>query len=117
MLDGSQLFAGCPVSRVTGVAGDITLPELGLNPEDRDAVTASVSVVLHSAATVSFQEPLRNAVKLNLEATANVVELARSMKHLAVSDKLQGSSNKRAKRAPSLTSSGGSPATGQSTRC
>ncbi|KAE8751586.1 hypothetical protein FOCC_FOCC001833 [Frankliniella occidentalis] len=78
-----DVFADLPVERVTPVAGDVSLPNLGLNIEDYDAVVSNVSVVLHSAATVSFVEPLPVAVLLNVQAIQHIMQLSRSMRNLA----------------------------------
>lgn len=45
--------------KIEAVSGDITLPGLGLNDEDRDKLLKNVSIVFHSAATVRFDDPLR----------------------------------------------------------
>ncbi|KAK3926150.1 Putative fatty acyl-CoA reductase [Frankliniella fusca] len=78
-----SVFADLPVEKVTPVVGDVTLPNLGLSIEDYDAVVSNVSVVLHSAATVSFVEPLRLAVLLNVQAIQHILQLSRSIKNLA----------------------------------
>lgn len=43
-----------------------------------------VSVVIHAAATVKFNEPLREAWKINVEGTRMVLELAQRMKRVEV---------------------------------
>lgn len=45
------------------VAGDITLPDLGLSKPDLDKLIQEVSIVFHSAATVKFDEPMRFEIK------------------------------------------------------
>lgn len=40
------------------VAGDITLPQMGIAPADYQTLVQEVSIVFHSAATVKFDEPL-----------------------------------------------------------
>jgi len=51
--------------RVTAIAGDVGTDGLGLDDEGRTAV-ADCDVVIHSAATVSFDSPLDAAVEVNL---------------------------------------------------
>jgi alcohol-forming fatty acyl-CoA reductase len=66
-------------SRVRGVSGDVSTDGLGLDDAGRDAL-ATCDVVLHSAATVSFDAPLDLAVEVNLLGPARVaaaVALAR----------------------------------------
>jgi len=52
-------------SRVHAVAGDVGRDGLGLNDEGR-RLLASCDVVVHAAATVSFDAPLDQAVEINL---------------------------------------------------
>ena len=51
--------------RVSAVAGDVSTDGLGLDDAGRD-VLASCDIVIHSAATVSFDSPLDGAVEVNL---------------------------------------------------
>ncbi len=57
--------------RVSAVAGDVGRDGLGLDDEGR-AVLASCDVVIHSAATVSFDAPLDQAVEINLLGPSRV---------------------------------------------
>lgn len=43
---------------VVPVAGDISTPGLGLSDADRNKVTSDADIIIHSAATVKFDEPL-----------------------------------------------------------
>ncbi|XP_020291339.1 putative fatty acyl-CoA reductase CG5065 [Pseudomyrmex gracilis] len=67
---------------VTVVSGDVTLPGLGLSPEDRKMLCENVEIVYHAAATVRFDEPLKKAILLNTRGTKLMIELAKEMKHL-----------------------------------
>ena len=51
--------------RVTAVAGDVSTDGLGLDGAGR-AILASCDIIIHSAATVSFDSPLDSAVEVNL---------------------------------------------------
>ena len=44
---------------LTPIAGDISSEDLGISAEDRDTLVSDVDVVIHSAATVKFDEELR----------------------------------------------------------
>ncbi|CAH1396785.1 unnamed protein product [Nezara viridula] len=70
------------LSKVVGVVGDVMEPELGLSATDREILTRRVTVVFHSAATVKFNETLRDAVKLNTMGTQAVIELCKHMVQL-----------------------------------
>jgi HAD superfamily hydrolase (TIGR01490 family) len=60
-------------SRVSAVAGDVGQDGLGLDDEGRAALAAA-DVVIHSAATVSFDAPLTQAVEINLLGPSRVGE-------------------------------------------
>ncbi len=61
--------------RVVAVRGDITRPGLGLRAHI-DALAERVSEVVHSAATVSFDLALADALEINVEGTLRVLEFA-----------------------------------------
>jgi len=68
--------------KVFVIAGDVTLPRLGMSNDDFDMVTEETSVVFHSAATVRFDEELRKSVAMNVEGTRSIIELAKKMQKL-----------------------------------
>ncbi|XP_017886873.1 putative fatty acyl-CoA reductase CG5065 [Ceratina calcarata] len=70
------------LNKVCPVKGDVTLPNLGLSPEDRHVLEQRVNIVFHSAATVKFDEPLKVAVNLNAKGTERLLELCGNMKNL-----------------------------------
>ena len=45
-------------SKLTAIAGDISLPDLGISECDRSTLINTVNIIIHSAATVKFDEPL-----------------------------------------------------------
>ncbi|MGF1599715.1 MAG: HAD-IB family hydrolase [Acidimicrobiales bacterium] len=59
--------------RVTVIAGDVSTDGLRLDAGDRD-VFARCDIVIHSAATVSFDAPLDGAVEVNLLGPTRIVE-------------------------------------------
>ncbi|XP_037505453.1 fatty acyl-CoA reductase 1-like [Rhipicephalus sanguineus] len=70
------------LKKVTALAGDLTEPKLGLSAFDQATLVDSVSVVFHSGATVRFDEPLREAVRLNVLGTRRVLDLCKKMANL-----------------------------------
>ncbi|RWS29996.1 fatty acyl-CoA reductase-like protein, partial [Leptotrombidium deliense] len=64
------------------VEGDITEPCLGLSEKDKNVLLTEVSVVFHSAASVKFDDPLKECLKFNVLATKSVLELCHQMKKL-----------------------------------
>ncbi|CAG0914000.1 unnamed protein product, partial [Notodromas monacha] len=70
------------LDKVVAVAGDLTLPNLGISFEDEQSLIRDVSVVFHSAATVKFDEPLKNAINMNVTGTLSVVNLSKKFHDL-----------------------------------
>jgi len=64
-IHGKEAFAELAAARVSCVAGDVSRDGLGLD-DDARAVLSSCNIVIHSAATVSFDSPLDSAVEVNL---------------------------------------------------
>ena len=64
-------FADVVAQRVHAVAGDVSRDGLGLDEEGQRALVAA-DVVIHSAATVSFDAPLTQAVEINLLGPSRV---------------------------------------------
>ena len=62
---GADGFAEMTARRITAVAGDVGRDGLGLDEAGR-AVLAECDIIIHSAATVSFDSPLDSAVEVNL---------------------------------------------------
>lgn len=71
--------------KVHPILGDVTLPDLGISPEDRKFLAENVTVVYHMAATIRFDEALKKAVMLNTRGTKFMLQLAKEMKKLQVS--------------------------------
>ncbi len=64
-------FGAVVARRVHAVAGDVSRDGLGLDDAGRAALAAA-DVVIHSAATVSFDAPLTQAVEINLLGPSRV---------------------------------------------
>jgi long-chain acyl-CoA synthetase len=62
--------------RVVAVAGDITMPGLGLDDRRTDALAEEVGEVIHSAASVSFTLPLAESREINLAGTERMLSFA-----------------------------------------
>ncbi|TMW40825.1 hypothetical protein DOY81_014096 [Sarcophaga bullata] len=65
------------------IPGDATLPRLGITPEYEKQLQ-NVSLVFHCAATVRFDETLRDAIKLNVGGTFEALKFAETLKNLKV---------------------------------
>jgi thioester reductase-like protein len=68
--------------RVRAVAGDVTSPGLGIDPEARTALAEEVGAVMHCAASIAFDLPLDEARAINVEGTREVIGFARECKAL-----------------------------------
>lgn len=75
---------GLAEEKLVPVLGDLAQIKLGLSDGDYDTLTEAVSVVFHVAATVRFDEPLRDAILKNVRGTREVVRMAKRMDALKV---------------------------------
>lgn len=62
--------------RVDAYAADLTAPGLGLDARRRRELADRVSMIIHSAASVSFTLPLADAREINVEGTRRMLEFA-----------------------------------------
>ncbi len=69
---GKEAFDSMVAARVTPIAGDVGTDGLGLDDGGR-AELATCDMVVHSAATVSFDSPLDAAVEVNLLGPSRIV--------------------------------------------
>jgi alcohol-forming fatty acyl-CoA reductase len=75
---GPDAFAAEVARRVTVIRGDVGTDGLGLDEAGRELL-AGCDVVIHSAATVSFDSPLDAAVEVNLLGPTRIAETLRSL--------------------------------------
>jgi thioester reductase-like protein len=69
-------------ARVDVFAGDVSLPNIGLESSDYAQLAAETTRVIHSAATVRFDHSLDEARSMNVEGTRRVLDFAASAPHL-----------------------------------
>jgi nucleoside-diphosphate-sugar epimerase len=70
---------GAPLENFAIIEGDITREDLGISPEDLEAVRAETTDIYHLAAAYDLAVPQSVAFAVNLEGTRNVNEFARSL--------------------------------------
>jgi thioester reductase-like protein len=70
------------LSRVQVFSGDVSLPNLGLDATSRQHLTAEVTRVIHSAATVRFDHTLDEARQTNVEGTRHILDFAAASRKL-----------------------------------
>ena len=84
-VERSPCFVGLPADWTRDVAvveGDVTKADCGLAPEAREALAACVTHVLHLAASVEFDLPLRTAEAVNVGGSLELLELSRAARRL-----------------------------------
>lgn len=65
--------------------GNIAAENLGLLPSDREMLIDKVSIIFHVAASVRFDEGIKDAIFNNTRSTRDICILAENMKQLVVS--------------------------------
>jgi long-chain acyl-CoA synthetase len=68
--------------RVRAVAGDVTHDALGIRAAERTSLAEDVGAIMHCAASISFDLPLEEARKINVEGTREIIGFARECKAL-----------------------------------
>jgi len=51
--------------KIVPIQGDLTMEGLGISPEERKLVTDNVQIIINSAASVRFDDPLLEALQIN----------------------------------------------------
>jgi fatty acyl-CoA reductase len=94
--------------RITTIAGDVSRDGLGLNERDT-ATFATADIVIHSAATVSFDSPLDRAVEINLLGPVRIAGLCNQLgikPHLVAVSTCYVAGNRRGNAPEELVSAG-----------
>lgn len=73
---------GVLAARVVPVRGDVTLPQLGLEPLVRRRVELQTTAIVHAAADTSFSRTLERSLAVNAVGTEHVTDLARGCQRL-----------------------------------
>lgn len=73
------------MKKVEPISGNITYPNLGISYDCLQRLKREVDVVLHSAATIRFDEPLKKALEINLCGTEAVIKFCNQLDNLIVS--------------------------------
>lgn len=70
------------LDKVKVIRGDITFDDLAISADDLLTLRKEVSVIIHSAATIRFDEPLKRATRINVASTKRLLDLATQMEDL-----------------------------------
>uniref|UniRef100_A0A8C6XZA5 Fatty acyl-CoA reductase n=1 Tax=Naja naja TaxID=35670 RepID=A0A8C6XZA5_NAJNA len=68
--------------KIKPISAEFTKPNLAISSEDMEEMLSEVNVIFHCAATVRFDEPLKDALLLNVMGTQQLLRLAHQMKNL-----------------------------------
>lgn len=71
------------LDKLVPIPGDISQVNLDLQPESMDLLQ-NVSMILHSAATIRFDEPLKTAILTNVRGTREVLKIATNLSKLKI---------------------------------
>ncbi|CAD7078547.1 unnamed protein product [Hermetia illucens] len=69
------------LSKLVAIAGDVTELKMGISTEGRELMR-NVSVIFHAAASVRFDDPLRDAILINTRGTREVMRFAETLPDL-----------------------------------
>ncbi|GJJ69989.1 alcohol-forming fatty acyl-CoA reductase [Entomortierella parvispora] len=78
-----QEFHDTIVKKIVPVQGDITIDRLGLSDDDLKMIQEDARIVINSAASVSFDDPLGNALEMNTKGPFRTFDVAQGIKHLS----------------------------------
>lgn len=70
--------------KLVPISGDVLEKGLGLSATDRQMLIERVTIIIHGAASVRFNDSLKYAIFVNTRATRDTCILAQSMKNLKV---------------------------------
>ncbi|XP_060533066.1 fatty acyl-CoA reductase 1-like isoform X2 [Cylas formicarius] len=72
------------LKKIVPIYGNVTELGLGINSESKKLLIENVNIVYHAAASVRFDDSLRDAILMNTRGTREVVYLALEMERLEV---------------------------------
>lgn len=70
------------LQKIVFVAGDISKPNIGVSNDDLQMLKENVNIVFHSAATVRFDQSIKEAVNLNTLGSKRLWDLCTEMQNL-----------------------------------
>ncbi|VVC29130.1 Male sterility, NAD-binding,NAD(P)-binding domain,Fatty acyl-CoA reductase, C-terminal [Cinara cedri] len=70
------------LEKISAVIGDCGLPEMGIGEQYQEILKNEVNVIIHSAATVRFDEHLRLAMNINVVGLQYLLKMCKDMKNL-----------------------------------
>ena len=68
--------------KIQAVQGDLIQEGLGLSEDDRQTLVENCQIIINSAASVSFNDPLHEALNINYFGSLRVMELAKACRNI-----------------------------------
>lgn len=72
------------LDKIVAIAGDMTLPGLGISASDMQLLVNDVSIIFNSAASVRFDHDLKDALETNVKGPRQLLAICQKMKKLEV---------------------------------
>ena len=66
---GQKEFLEYARQKIVAIQGDLVVENLGLSADDREAIVSNVDIIINSAASVNFDDPLKEALDINYFGT------------------------------------------------
>ncbi|XP_050449777.1 fatty acyl-CoA reductase 1-like isoform X2 [Cataglyphis hispanica] len=70
------------IRKLIAISGDISQENLGLSAVDRQILIERVTIIIHNAANVKFNDSLKYAILTNIRSTRDICILAENVKNL-----------------------------------
>lgn len=70
------------LDKIIAVEGDLLEPNLGISQKDEELLKKNLDIIIHCAASVRFDEPIKVALQMNTISTRNMLNLAEKCDHL-----------------------------------
>lgn len=79
---GEDEFMKMAFEKIQPIEGDLILEGLGLSASNKEMLLNNVQIIINSAASVSFDDPLLESLNINYFGNLRMLELAKSCKHI-----------------------------------
>jgi thioester reductase-like protein len=75
-LGGENKFLRFAESKIVPINGDLVAEKLGISDSDRELIREKCNIIINSAASVNFNDPLQEALQINYFGAQRVLQLA-----------------------------------------
>lgn len=77
-------FLEYATEKIVPIQGDLIVEDLGISPEDQERIINDVDIIINSAASVNFDDPLKDALNINYFGAQRLLLLAKKCKNLKI---------------------------------